>query len=424
MAKNTDVLVIGAGLAGMEASLLLANAGRKVYLVERESYFGGAVIKSEEVFPNMECATCMLAPKQSEVLESKNIDLMTLSEITDVHGEAGSFTVKILKHARYVSLVNCIGCGECFGPCPVSIDNEFEERMSKRKAIYLPCAGALPNAPAIDMEYCVRAKGRECEVCKEACMFDAINFEDKDEEVNIEVGAIIVATGFRLSDASQFSQYGFGKFKNVFHAFEFERLRASNGPTEGAILARDGKEPQSIGLVHCVGRDTRGYCSQFCCMYLTKFAHYAFDKLPGVKVYQFYRELSIPGKGNQKFHKKVKEKGVASIRVKEIEVTQNGSSSGLKIVYQNEMARKESIDVDMVVLAPPVEPDPETNKLAKLLNVELDDFGFFKSAGFNPAETTRPGIFVAGCAEGPKYMQDVVAQAEVAAGMAINSAEE
>jgi heterodisulfide reductase subunit A len=198
----------------------------------------------------MECATCVLAPKQSDILENKNIELMTLSEVTNISGESGNFTVKIIKRARYVSLVNCIGCGACFEPCPVSVDNEFEENMSKRKAIYLPCAGALPNAPAIDMEHCLRGKKQEeCTACKEACMFDAIIYDDKDEEIEIKVGAIIVATGFKLGNSKQFKQYGYGEFENVLNAFEFERLRASNGPTSGVIQSRDGKEPKSIGLI-------------------------------------------------------------------------------------------------------------------------------------------------------------------------------
>jgi len=180
--QTTDVLVIGAGLAGVEASLVLANAGRKVYLVERQAYFGGNVIKSEEVFPNLECATCMIAPKQSDVIENQNVELLTLTEVKDVRGEAGAFGVTLLRRARYVSLENCIGCAACFEPCPVTAANEFEEGLSQRKAIYVACAGALPNAPAIAMGECLRSKGEECTACRDACMFDAINYEDKDEE--------------------------------------------------------------------------------------------------------------------------------------------------------------------------------------------------------------------------------------------------
>jgi len=413
MARSKDILIIGAGLAGIEASLLCASSGRKVYLVERESYFGGSAIKSEEVFPLMECATCMLAPKQSEVLENKNIELLTLSEIESVTGSAGDFEVKIKKKARYVSIADCIGCGACFDPCPVEVDNEFEEGLTKRKAIYIPCAGALPNVPMIDMTNCVRRSGEDCHLCQDACMFEAIRYDDRDEELTLKVGAIIVATGFRFGDVSRFVQFGYGKLKNVLHAFEFERLRASNGPTSGEIKTSDGRSPSSLALIHCVGRKEVGYCSQICCMYLAKFAHYAFDKLEGVKIYQFYREASIPGKGNQHFYREVMEKGVVSIRSDQIEIS--GGDPQLTIRYRRD-GKEESVQVDMVILAPPIEPHPETKRLAELLNLELDEFGFIKKNG---VETSRSGIFAAGCATGPKSMEEVIVEAEAAASGAI-----
>jgi heterodisulfide reductase subunit A len=421
--KNKKILVIGAGLAGIEASLLLAKAGRQVYLVEKESYFGGAAIKSEEVTPNMECATCMLAPKQSDILENKNIKLLTLSEVIDVNGEAGDFTVRIKKRARYVSIENCIGCGACFEPCPVSTPNEFEEELSKRKAIYVACAGALPNAPVIDMENCLRSKGEDCKLCKEACMFDAISYEDKDEEMTVNVGAVIIATGYKLGDIGQFPQYGYDKKSNIYSAFEFERLRASNGPTSGTIQMRDGQKPKSIGLVHCVGRDEKKYCSQVCCMYLTKFAHYAFEQLENIKVYQFYRELTIPGKGSQKFSHEVKAKGVEMLRIKSLVISPNGSDPPVKIEYQNEKSEKKAIDLDMVILAPFIEPYPDTDRLARLLQIELDDFGFIKTAPYDSVATSRPGIFAIGCIQSPMSMSDTTIQAHIAAGQALASTE-
>jgi heterodisulfide reductase subunit A len=424
MAHNTDVLVIGAGLAGIEASLLLATAGRHVYLVEREPYFGGATIKSEEVTPHMECATCMLAPKQSDVLEHKNIQLLTMSEVTAVSGEAGDFTATIRKRARYVSLENCIGCGACYEPCPVTAPNEFEEGLSERKAIYVACAGALPNAPVIDMEHCLRGKNKECQLCKEACMFDAIRYEDTDEEMTINIGAIVVATGYKLGDLRQFPEYGYGKIPNVYSAFEFERLRASNGPTSGAIQTRAGQKPQSIGLVHCVGRDEKKYCSQVCCMYLTKFAHYAFDRLENVRVFQFYREHSIPGKGNQKLFEEVKAKGVDMIRVTALSISADGQHAGLRIAYDNDKAEKKTVDVDVAVLAPYMEPYPGTDKLAHCLGIQLDDFGFIRTTDNDSVTTTRPGIFAVGCVQSPKFMNDTTIQAHIAAGRVLSLTEE
>jgi len=186
----SDVLVIGAGIAGIEASLLLSKADRKVHLVEKTSYTGGTVIKFEEVFSNMECSTCMVAPVQQELLQNKNINLLTLAEVEDVKGLFGKFTVKIRKKARYVDLQNCIGCNACFEPCPVSLKNEFEEGLSERKAIYVPCTGALPNVPMIDTEHCLRFKGKDCKACQEACMFEAIDFKQKDEQLELKVGCL------------------------------------------------------------------------------------------------------------------------------------------------------------------------------------------------------------------------------------------
>jgi heterodisulfide reductase subunit A len=206
--QNTDVLVIGAGIAGIEASLMLSKADRNVHLVEKTSYTGGAAIKFEEVFSNMECSTCMLAPIQQELLQDKNINLLTLSEVEEVKGTSGNFTVKIHKKARYVDMVNCIGCNACFEPCPVSLKNEFEEGLGERKAIYVPCAGALPNVPMIDTDNCLRFKGKKCTSCQEACMFEAINYDQKDERIDLKVGAIIAATGFKIFDAKKLPRFG------------------------------------------------------------------------------------------------------------------------------------------------------------------------------------------------------------------------
>jgi heterodisulfide reductase subunit A len=419
MAKNKDILVIGGGLAGIEASLLIAKAGHKVYLVEKESYFGGAAIKSEEVTPNMECATCMLAPRQSDILENKNIELLTASEVTSISGEPGAFTVQIKKRARYISLEACIGCGACYEPCPVSAPNEFEEGLSQRKAIYTPCAGALPNAPIIDMDRCLRAKGEDCTLCKEACMFDAVIYDDKDEEISVQAGAVIVATGFKLGDLSQFPQYRYDKKSNVYSAFEFERLRASNGPTAGTIQMRNGEKPESIGLIHCIGRDEKKYCSQVCCMYLAKFAHYAYEQLENVKIYEFYKELSIPGKKSQRFFEGVKDKGIEMIRAGKVAILPNGSESGIKIEYEDESAQKKTIDVDMAVLAPYIQPYPGSDKLASLLGIELDDLGFIKTAVYDPVATTRPGVYAVGCIQGPMSMSSTTVQAHIAAGHAL-----
>ncbi len=406
------VLVIGAGLAGIEASLMLAGAGRKVYLIERNPYFGGNVIKSEEVFPNMECATCMIAPKQSELLEHAGVELMTMTGLVGVEGRAGNFRARLLTRARYVSLTNCIGCGACYEPCPVTVPNDFEEGLSERKAVFTACAGALPNAPSIDMQHCLRSKGDDCTACRDACMFEAIDYADADREREVNVGAIVVATGYRLSGPAGPDELP----ANVFSAFEFERLRASNGPTEGEIRTRDGRPPSSLALIHCVDREAKGYCSQVCCRYLAKFARYAFDRVEDIKVYEFVRELSVPGKESERFVADARQRGATCIRAQSVRLSGNGS--GVTVSYRAG-AEDHRLDVDMAVVARPVEPDTDTGSLAELLGVETDEFGFYRTAGRDPAATTRPGVFVAGCGTGPRDMASVVMQAEAAAAGAL-----
>jgi heterodisulfide reductase subunit A len=414
--QDTPVLVIGAGIAGIEASLLLANSGRKVYLVEKTSYTGGNVIKWEEVFPNMECSTCMVAPKQQELLASEDIELLTLSEVEGVQGSAGDFTVTVKKRARYVDLESCIGCDACFEPCPVEVDNEFEVGMTKRKAIYIPCAGALPNVPAIDTENCLRFKGEDCEACKEACMFEAIDFAQEDEELEFKVGAIVVATGFDVFDLTKAPQYGYRRFKEVYSAVEFERMRASNGPTEGEIILHDGQPPKSAAIVHCVGREEKGYCSAVCCMYSFKFAHYFRDKVPEVKIFDLYSDLCIPGKSYQKFYEKVKESGVELIRGKVIEVAEKDKQ--LVIRHKGEDSKEATLAVDMVILAPAIEPRADSSELAEALGIPQGDDGFFSGRELElaPVDTLREGILIAGCAQGPKDVGDSVAEAEAVAG--------
>ena len=414
--QYTDVLVIGAGIAGIEASLMLSYSDRKVHLIEKTSYTGGTVIKFEEVFSNMECSTCMVAPIQQELLQDKNINLLTLAEVQEVKGSFGNFTVKVRKKARYVDLQNCIGCNECFEPCPVSLKNEFEEGLSERKAIYVPCAGALPNAPMIDTEHCLRFKGKDCKACQEACMFEAIDFNQKDEQLELKVGAIIVATGFNTFDPKQSPEYGYGKLDDVYTAFEFERLYASNGPTDGKILLKNGDIPKSAAILHCVGRDKKGYCSSVCCMYSLKFNHYLKSKIPEVKISEFYTDLCIPGKSHQKFYEKMKGTGTDMIRAGEIEVIKQGK--GMAVKYNNGKGKKSSLPIDMVILSPAIEPNDDATKVAKILEISIDDYGFFKEKNqdISSVITSNPGVFMAGCVQGPKNIQDSVSQASAAVG--------
>ena len=417
--QNKDVLVIGAGIAGIEASLLLSKADRKVHLVEKTSYTGGTTIKFEEVFSNMECSTCMIAPRQQELLQDNNINLITLGNVEDVKGSVGDFRVKIHKKARYVDTVNCIGCNACFEPCPVSLKNEFEEGLSERKAIYVPCAGALPNVPMIDTDNCLRFKGKKCTACQEACMFEAIDYNQKDEKIEIKVGAIVVATGYSLIDTKPLSNFNYGKIDNVYTSMEFERLYASNGPTEGNIVLRDGKTPKNVAIIHCVGRDEKGYCSSVCCMYSLKFNHYLKSKIPDIKISEFYTDLCIPGKSHQKFYEKMKETKVDMIRFKEIEVAKQGKDT---VIKYSTKSKKNTLTVDMVILAPAIEPKNDASELAKNLGISEDDYGFFKEENpyVSSVISSKPGIFIVGCAQGAKNIQDSVSQANAAVGKVLS----
>jgi heterodisulfide reductase subunit A len=414
--QNAPVLVIGGGIAGIETSLLLASSGRKVYLVEKSSYIGGNVIKFEEVFPNMDCATCMIAPKQQELLADENVELLRLSQVESVSGSAGDFSVKVKKKASYVDLANCIGCNACFDPCPVEVDNEFEEKLSKRKAIYIPCAGALPNVPVIDTENCLRFKGKECKACQEACMFEAIDYSQKDEELELKVGAIVVATGFASFDVNQTTQYGYKKLSDVYSAMEVERICASNGPTQGQITLQSGQPPKSMAVIHCVGRDQKGYCSSVCCMASLKLSHFIKSKLPEVKITHFYSDLCIPGRDYQHFYEEVKGHGVDFIRATVTGVSQSGKELAIK--YKTEDGQEQSLTAEMVVLNPALEPGTDSSKLAGILNINQGKDGFFseKEPDLSSIATAQDGIFIAGCAQGPKDIAETVAEAEATAG--------
>ena len=415
---NPDVLIIGAGVAGMQASLLLAQAGRKVVLIEKEPLIGGQTIKYEEVYPNLECATCMVSPIQQDILQSSLIELHLLSEIESVTGEAGNFSVTIAKKARYVSLENCIGCDACFEPCPVELDNPFEENLGRKKAISVPCPGALPNVPAIDPIDCLRLNGKkkDCSACKDACMFDAVDFDQSDETLEIKVGSILVAVGFDMLDLKPLTDFGYGTLPGVYSAMEFERLFAANGPTEGDLILRDGKTPTSIAVVHCVGRKEVGYCSGLCCMYSTKLSHFLKNKLHDAEVREFHTDLCVPGKTHQEFYLETQKLGVEFIRYRALQVA--GRNGGMQVNYEDENGEKKTQPVDMVILSQAMIPRPDSAELAERLGIQREERGFFATlnSSLSPVETGKEGIYVVGCAGGPMDIPESVAQAEAAVG--------
>lgn len=445
---NTDVLVIGAGPAGMEASLLLAKAGRKVYLVEKNSFIGGRVARFEDVFPKMECATCMIEPKMDEILHHENIELFTYSEVKEVLGFLGNFKVKIRKRARYVDKEKCIGCGACYDPCPMKVKNEHDYNLSERKAIYIPYTGSLPNVPIIDEEHCLRFGNKDldtckealelglitqeeydkfvihdCTICRDACPFDAINYDDKEELIERNVGGIIVATGFELFDPSIIKELGYGNIQEVYTSLEFERILSQTGPTNGKILMKNSKEPQSIAIIHCIGsrnKDYNNYCSSVCCLYALKFARLVEKHLPSAMVYDIYADWCVPGKDNQVFLDSVKSaKNIQFIHTSlpmNVEIKQNADKIEL---YCNEISNnRRKISTDMVILCPAMISAKDTPIISKMLGITLSNDGFFAEGHTKlaPVSTNIEGIFIAGCCQGPKDIQNSIAQGAAAAG--------
>ena len=410
--RTLEIVVIGAGIAGMQASLLLSKAGRKVHLIEHTSVIGGSATKFEEVFTNMECATCMLAPMEQELLQDSNINLMTLANIEEVIQTPQGFKVKVRVKARFVDTVACIGCGVCYDPCPASAPNEYEMGLSSRRAIFVPYAGALPNVPMIDPDLCIRFRGHQCEKCKKACAFEAVDFEQEDRILELEVGSIIVATGTSIINLRELPKYGYGKIDGVYSSLEFERLYSSNGPTLGKLVLRDGRVPKSVAIVHCVGRSESGYCSSVCCMYSFKFNHYLRSKIPEIEIIEFVTDLCVPGKAGQHFMKEAASGKTRIIRVRDLEIRE-GTSQPI-ISYSVEDGGRDEAAVDMVILAPSLIPDLGTQELAEMLGISTDNRGFLQVNKDNRIEWARRGIFVIGCAEGPKDIEASVAQANAA----------
>lgn len=428
---NPTTLIVGGGIAGIQAALEIANTGHEVYLVEREPSIGGHMAQFDKTFPTLDCAACILTPRMSEVGMHPNINLLAWSEVENVDGFVGNFDVTIRKKSRCVIEEDCTGCGICWQKCPISIiDDEFEVGLGTRKAIYTPFEQAIPNYPVLDKENCTYFIKGTCKACEKFCPTGAIDFEQQDELINITVGNIILATGYDLFDARKIPHYGYGRLPNVFTSIEFERLCNAAGPTNGEIVLRDGvTTPKSVGIVHCVGsRDINhnNYCSAICCMQSLKFAHLVHERT-GAEIHNFYIDIRTTAKDYDEFYQKVLDEGTLFVRGKVAEISdvpQNEGEEG-KLIIQVEdtlAGLQRRIPVDMIILSVGLEPKGDSNDVAKQFGISCSSNGWFteRHPKLDPVATMTEGIFIAGCATGPKDIPASVTQGSAAAARVIS----
>jgi heterodisulfide reductase subunit A len=426
---NTDVLIVGGGIAGIQAALDIANGEHRVYLVEKEPSIGGHMAQLDRTFPTLDCSECILTPKMTEVGQHPFITLLAYSEVEEVAGSVGNFKVRVKKKARYVDEEKCTGCGVCEEKCPWKVDSEFEMGLGKRGVIYVPFAQAIPHVATIDKEHCVYFLKGKCRACEKFCDAKAVDFEQKDEIIKLEVGSIILATGYDLFDARRVPQYGYGRYDNVLTGLEFERMTCAAGPTEGKVLLKNGQQPASVAIIHCVGsRDENyhEYCSRVCCMYALKYAH-LIKETTKAEVYQMYIDMRCFGEGFEEFYRRVCEEGVNFIRGKVAKVTDVASAEGErgKLIVVTEdtlLSRMVRVPVDMVILCPALEARSSADGVAKIFTINRRADGFFmeRHVKLDPVATATEGVFIAGCCEGPKDIPDTVAQASAAAAKALS----
>jgi heterodisulfide reductase subunit A len=420
---NADLLVIGGGIAGMEAALLAAqDARRQVTIVEAGPSLGGRTSEIDEVAPTLECGPCLMAPRLSAISETANIRVLTNTLVTEVVGFLGNFTATAIRRARHVDPDLCIGCEECLPACPTSVPNAFDHGLSQRKAIYLPFPGSLPNAAVIDQESCLRFRGESCTACADACPLQAVVLDQVDERIEIRAGAIVLATGADLFDPTELPQLGYGVLPDVYQLAEFERLCSPTGPTQGRIVRSTGEAPRSIAVVHCVGRRELGYCSGTCCLAALKVAPAVRHRELDCKVIHLGSDLVVPGQAGAALRAKAQAAGASFVPVADpgqVRVERNGS--GLIVTYVDAGGATQALLADMVLLASGMRPNASTEHIAQLLDLERDPAGFLAADHLilRPAQSSKDGVFLAGCVSGPRSLAESIGQAHAAAGQAL-----
>jgi len=419
-------LVIGAGIGGMMTALNITGSGYKVYLLDREPSIGGRMAQLSETFPTLDCAQCIFTPRMVEVGQNRDIELRTYCEVEEISGYVGNFTVKIRHKPAYVDWSKCTGCGMCTDKCPTKVKSEFNMMLDDRKAIYTPFPQAVPNKVIIDRENCLYFRKGRCQVCKKTCPLGAVDFEQKDWFEEIQVGAIVAATGYDLYNKENIEEYRLGYTEDVIDGITFERLLSASGPTQGKILRpSDGKVPEDIVFIACVGsRDPENhfpYCSRVCCMYTAKHAMLYKHRVPQGQAYVFYMDIRSGGKSYEEFvQRAVEEDEVMYIRGR---VSRMYRDDGKIVVVGADTLSGTTVEVraDMVVLAMAMRPSKGLEDIVKKLKIQTDPNGFLAEAHpkLRPVETLSQGIFITGCAQAPKDIPDTVAQSGAAAAKVV-----
>ncbi|MHA2392416.1 MAG: FAD-dependent oxidoreductase [Promethearchaeota archaeon] len=413
------VLVIGGGIAGIQTSLDLTELGFKVYLVERSPSIGGRMSQLDKTFPTNDCSLCILAPKMVEVFRNPNIELMTYHEVKEISGEPGDFTVKILKKPRYIEEDKCKGCGDCATKCPkIEVGNIFDMNLGKRKSVYIPFPQAVPPVYVIDPEICLKLTKDVCGVCEKVCEAKAINYEQKPQEIKINVGAVVIATGFDMPAEELSPRWGY-QFKNVVSALEYERILCASGPFGGHVLRpSDEEEPETIAFIQCAGsRDLHEnvpYCSSVCCMYTAKEAIITKEHSENSQCFVFRHDIRAYGKNFYEFTERAQsEYGVKYFQTKISNIIEDSETNDLIIHYEDLKTGKfHDFRANLVVLATPLVPSKGSQELAKTLDVELDNYLFFKEKSyFNKSQSSKEGIFLCGFCQGPQDIPETVADA-------------
>jgi len=414
-------LVIGGGIAGTQCALDIANAGFKVYLVEKQPSIGGTMAQLDKTFPTMDCSICIEGPRLSEAGRNRNITIIPNARVKSVEGRAGDFHVQVEVMASYVDPVKCNGCGACVDVCPVYQPNKYDVDLKPIKAIYSPFAQAVPLKYVINKDICI-----ECGLCMKACGLAAIDLNDKPKSSELNVGAIVVATGAVPFDARRKPQYRYGEIDDVITNMEFERIICASGPTGGNMLKRNGEPSKRVAFIQCVGsRDEDGMeeCSFYCCAGSMKEARLIVEHDPEAKVFIFYTELRAFGKGWEGLYTRCREDGIVFVRSRPSEVKLNPDTKRPVVVYEDTLSGVRSeLEVDTVVLAVGIHPDEETRELARLLRIPVDETGFLEEAHakMRPLESRVDGVFLAGTCHGPRDIVETVVEGTGAASLAIN----